>query len=64
YSFRTLDVNEYGSEIQYPQRMVFIATNDQSNSIAYTAFYNNDLDYIESLEAFLLRDCGWKHIIK
>lgn len=64
YSFRTLDIDEYGSEIQYPKQMVFIATNDQSNSIAYTAFYDEDFDYIESLEEFLLHDCGWKHIIK
>ena len=65
YSFRVLDVNEeYGLEIDYPKRLVFIATNDQDNSISYTAFYNDDLDYIESLEEFLLNDCGWKHIIK
>lgn len=64
YSFRVLDIDEYGSEIQYPKQMVFIATNDQSHSIAYTAFCDDDLDYIESLEDFLLNVCGWKHIIK
>ena len=65
YSFRVLDINEeYGLEIDYPKRLVFIATNDQDNSISYTAFYDDDLDYIESLEEFLLNDCGWKHIIK
>ena len=64
YSFRVLDINEeYGLEIDYPKRLVFIATNDRDNSISYTAFYNDDLDYIESLEEFLLNDCGWKHII-
>ncbi|MBQ9085400.1 MAG: hypothetical protein IJY24_07090, partial [Clostridia bacterium] len=65
YSFRVLDINEeYGLEIDYPKRLVIIVTNDQDNSISYTAFYDDDLDYIESLEEFLLNDCGWKHIIK
>ena len=65
YSFRVLDINEeYSLEIDYPKRLVFIATNDQDNSISYTAFYDDDLDYIESLEEFLLNDCGWKYIIK
>ena len=65
YSFRVLDINEeYGLGLDYPKRLVFIATNDQDNSISYTAFYDDDLDYIESLEEFLLNDCGWKHIIK
>ena len=65
YSFRALSIDEqYSYNLDYPKRMVFIATNDQDNSISYTAFYNDDLDYIESLEEFLLNDCGWKHIIK
>lgn len=64
YSFRVLDISDtYGTEIRYPAKMIFIATNDQSNSISYTAFYDDDIDYIESLEAFLLSDCGWKHIV-
>ena len=57
YYFRALPVN-------YPKEMVLIATNDQECSISYTAFYNSDYDYIESLEEFLLIDCGWKHIVK
>ena len=64
YSFRTLNIKEYNSEIDYPQKMVFIATNEQDCSISYTAFYDDDIDYIESLENFLLNDCGWKHIVK
>lgn len=65
YSFRALSIDEqYSYNLDYPKRMVFIATNDQDNSISYTAFYDDDLDYIESLEEFLLNDCGWKHIIK
>ncbi len=64
YSFRTLNIEEYYSKIDYPKKMVFIATNEQDCSISYTAFYNDDIDYIESLENFLLNDCGWKHIVK
>ena len=65
YSFRTLSIDkEYESEIDYPKKLIFIATNDQDCSISYTAFYDDDLDYIESLEDFLLNDCGWKHIVK
>ena len=64
YSFRTLNIKEYNSEIDYPKKMVFIATNEQDCSISYTAFYDDDIDYIESLENFLLNDCGWKHIVE
>lgn len=65
YSFRLLVTGgEYGSETDYPKRMVFIATNDRECSISYTAFCDDDLDYIESYEELLLGDCGWKHIIR
>ena len=64
YSFRTLSIDQKnGEEINYPQKLVFIATNDMEHSIAYTAFYDDDIDYIESLAEFLLKNCGWKHII-
>lgn len=65
YTFRVLDISgEYGNQINYPKSLVFIATNEQSQSISYTAFSDADLDYIVSLEEFLLSDCGWKYIIK
>jgi hypothetical protein len=67
YSFRMLDTDfegEYAHEVDYPQRVILIATNDQTKTIAYTAFRNDELDYITSLEEFLLRDCGWKYILK
>jgi len=65
YSFRLLAIgSEYGSETYYPKRMIFIATNDRESSISYTAFCDDDLDYIESPEEFLLNDCGWKYIIR
>jgi len=65
YNFRAIDTSRNsGYELYYPKKLVFIATNDSKNIIAYTAFYEDDLDYIEDLEEFLKNDCGWKHIIK
>lgn len=65
YLFRALDITgEYGFEVYYPKKLVFVVTNDRENTISYIAFCDDDLDYIESLEEFLLNDCGWKHIIK
>lgn len=58
YTFRTLSVED----LNYPKRLVFIATNDDTNEIIYLSFVDDDLDYIVSLEDFLKDDCGWKHI--
>lgn len=63
YSFRTL-LTDAENDIAYPKKAIFIATNDEEKSISYTAFFNDDIDRIESLEDFLLDDCGWKHILK
>ncbi len=63
YSFRTLLTNGE-SDTEYLKRAIFIATNNEEKSISYTAFFSDDLDGIESLEDFLLDDCGWKHILK
>lgn len=61
--FRLLAVNgEYGSEFDFPKRMIWIATNDKAHSIAYTAYINSDLDVVSSPERFLLEECGWKHL--
>ncbi|MBP3392160.1 MAG: hypothetical protein J6L76_05155 [Clostridia bacterium] len=65
YAFRMLCIEDESSmKINYPKKIIFIATNDQQRSIAYTAFYDDDLDHIQSLEPFLLKECGWKHIVK
>ncbi len=64
YTFRLVDdAGEYRSEIDFPHKLIIIATNDKERSIAYTAFYDQDLDYVDSLEGFLLEYCGWKKII-
>lgn len=63
YCFRVLSVNgEYKQEINYPNKLIFIATNDTTHEIVYISFYDFDLDYITSLTDFINTDCGWKHI--
>ena len=65
YDFRVIEASSnYGDELYYPKKLVFIATNDSKNTISYTTFYDDDRDYIEDLEKFLKDNCGWKHIIK
>ena len=60
YEFKVLDLDEYG--LLYPKELAFIATNDEENEILYMSFYDDDLDYIESLKEFIKTDCGFKHI--
>ena len=63
YTFRMLSVEgEYGAELQYPKRLVFIATNEEACEIIYLSFYDGDLDYIESTVNFIYEYCGWEHI--
>lgn len=62
--FRLLAVTgEYGSEFDFPKRMIWIATNDKEHTIAYTVYVDSDLDVVPSPENFLLNDCGWKHLL-
>lgn len=60
YVFRALSIEEY--DLYYPKEVVIIATNDTEKEIVYMCFYDDDLDYIDSLEEFIMSDCGWKHI--
>ncbi len=60
YSFRMLSTEEY--DMDYPKEVVLVATNDEKNEIVYMCFYDNDLDYIDSLDEFIIDDCGWEHI--
>ena len=63
YCFRMLAVSDnYGEELYFPKRMVFVATNDQTNEIVYMSFCDDDLDYIDSLTDFILYTCGWTHM--
>lgn len=60
YYFRMLSKNEY--EMNYPKEVVLFATNDETNEIVYMSFYDYDLDSIDSLDEFILEDCGWQYI--
>ena len=60
YYFRSLSIEEY--DMFYPKGMSFIATNDETNEIVYMSYYDDDLDYLDSLEGFINTDLGWKHI--
>ena len=62
YVFRGLSDKEYGYEIEYPKQFVMIATNDDNCEIVYMYFYDDDLDYIESMADFINTDCGWKYM--
>ena len=65
YHFRVLSIEgEYGRNLYYPKNMMLIATNDQTYEIVYIGYQNFDLDYIESLEQFLFKHCGWNHIVR
>lgn len=63
YQFRTLVIDgTYSNAINYPKCMNFVAHNDQTQEIVYLSAYDDDLDFIQSLEEFLKVDCGWNHI--
>lgn len=58
YNFRMIDA----PEVDYPQLLGFIATNDATQEIIYMSFCDPDLDWIDDLTDFLNEDCGWEHI--
>jgi hypothetical protein len=63
YLFRTLTIDDvYGNVIHYPKSMAFVAVNDETQEIIYLSAYDDDLDFIQSLEEFLKVDCGWNRI--
>ena len=60
YYFKVLSIEEY--DMFYPKELTFIATNDETNEIVYMSYFDDDLDYLDSLEGFINTDLGWKHI--
>ena len=51
--------------LEFPKRMVFIATNDDTKQIVYMFYEDPDIDYIsEPLDKHIKSDCGWKYISK
>ena len=63
YTFRMVSVDgKYEEELRYPNRMILIATNDETRELVYIAFYDSDLDVIHSLSDFIIDYCGWDYI--
>ncbi len=63
YTFRTLCVEvEYKDEIRYPDQLMFVGTNDETQEIVYLATDDPERDYIASLDEYILEICGWKYI--
>lgn len=60
YQFRLLSVEEYN--LYYPKELLLIGYSDNAREIVYVAFEDFDLDYISSLEEFIIDECGWEHI--
>ena len=60
YEFKMLSPDEHCD--YYPKHIRFVATNDKTNEIVHINFYNVELDYIDSMENFLLTECGFKYI--
>lgn len=62
YTFRFLAVDGTYDEIYYPKQVVLIGTNDVTSEVAYIAFEDFELDYIDSVEEFVNDYCGWKYV--
>ncbi len=65
YYFRMLDINgKYQKDVEFPKELLFIVLNDNENTVSYVYFEDQDRDYIDSLEDFILSNCGWRYILK
>ena len=62
YQFRFLSIKEYKGTIDYPKHVILIGCSDDAREIVYIAYEDDDLDYIPSLEDFILDYCGWKYV--
>ena len=60
FTFRCLDSDTY--YLYFPKYAAIVGTNDETHEIAYLSFYDIDLDYIDTLDEFIVDDCGWEHI--
>ena len=60
YHLRILNADGLG----FPKEVYFIGTNDEAHKIIYSGFYDSDLDSIDSLESFLMDECGWSVLIE
>lgn len=62
YKFRLLSTEAYA--LYHPEEMVFIITNDELKQIIIMMFYELSYPGDNSLEDFLIGDCGWEHVSK
>lgn len=49
----------YIDQGNFPKKIYLIATNDDKKTISYICFNDPDLDYIESFDEFLKKECRW-----
>lgn len=65
FEFRVLSVENIYKYLDFPKRMVFIATNDDTKQIVYMFYEDPDVDNIgSSLDKHIKNDCGWEYISK
>lgn len=62
YEFRFLEMETDTYDLDFPQYMTMVGTNDETREIVWSYYDDDDLDYISDPEKFLLKDCGWKYI--
>jgi len=58
FSFLSFENGLY--PLQYPKYVVLIGVNGETGQIAYLYCNDDDLDYISSLQDYILEDCGWE----
>lgn len=61
FQLLSIDTEHYPA-LEYPKRLFFIVTNEDTQEIGYLLFRDDDLDYIADLENHLLNACGWRYI--
>lgn len=60
FEFRILSIEEY--DLYYPKQVILIGYSDDDYEIVYASYCDWDLDYISSLQNFIISECGWKYI--
>lgn len=60
YDFRILALDRYSKEFsEFPEEIYFIGVNKKERKIAYVYFYDESLDFADSLEYILTEYCSW-----
>ena len=56
------DVGVLDTGSYFPKLVYLAGFNDEAAEIVYVTYFDIDLDYIQSIENFLLSHCGWKYM--